>query len=64
MIDDRSWAVRDLVVETGHWYAGKEILISPHKVDRISYEESKVYVKLTKSDLENTGRNEVARAVA
>ena len=64
MIDDHTWAVRDVVVETGHWYAGKEILIAPHMVDRISYEESKVYVKLTKSDIEHTGKNEVARAVA
>jgi hypothetical protein len=56
--------VRDVVVETGHWYAGKEILISPCKVDRISYEDSKVYVNLTKSDLEHTGKNEVVQAVA
>jgi hypothetical protein len=63
-IDDRTWAVRDLVVETGHWYAGKEILISRHKVDRISYAESKVHVILTKSDIQNTRNNEVAQAVA
>ena len=42
MVDDKSWAIRELVVETGHWYSGKEILISPSKIERISHEESKV----------------------
>ena len=64
MVDDKSWAVRELVVETGHWYAGKEILLSPAKVQRISYEESKVFVSLTMADIQRTAENEVAKAGA
>ena len=48
MMDNKSWAICQLVVETGHWYSGKEIVISPKHIDRISYEESKVFVKVTK----------------
>jgi uncharacterized protein YrrD len=48
MMNDKSWAIRHLVVETGHWYSGKEIVISPKHIDRISYEESKVFVNVTK----------------
>ncbi len=51
MIDDQSWAIRHLVVETGHWFSGKEIVISPTHVERISYEESKVFVDVTKESL-------------
>ena len=64
MVDDKSWAIRELVVETGHWYAGKEILIAPAKVIRISYEESQVYVNLTKADIERTGEHKVVKAGA
>jgi len=64
MVDDKSWAIRDLVVETGHWYSGKEILISPGKVNRISYEESTVFVNLTKADIQGTAENELAKAGA
>jgi hypothetical protein len=64
MVDDRSWAIRELIVETGHWYSGKEILISPSKIERISYEESKVFVNLTKADIQRTAENEVAKARA
>ena len=63
-MDDRSWAIRDLVVETGHWYSGKEILIAPGKVERISYDESKVFVNLTQADIRRTGENDVAKAGA
>ena len=64
MVDDKSWAIRELVVETGHWYAGKEIRITPEKVTRISYEESKVFVNLTKADIERTAEDHLAHAGA
>jgi hypothetical protein len=47
-MDDKSWAICHLVVETGHWYSHKEIVISPKHIDRISYEESKVFVNVSK----------------
>jgi len=64
MVDDKSWAIRELVVESGHWYSGKEILISPSKIERISYEESKVFVNLTQTDIQHTMENDVVKAGA
>jgi hypothetical protein len=61
-VDDKSWAIRELVVESGHWYSGKEILISPSLIERISYDESKVFVNLTKADIQHTMENDVAKA--
>lgn len=52
MMDDESWAVTHLVVETGHWFAGKEIVITPAHVTRISYDESKVFVNLTREAIQ------------
>jgi hypothetical protein len=57
LVDDRSWAIRELVVEAGHWYSGKEIRIPIEKVDRISFKESKVIVSLTKADIEKTAEH-------
>jgi sporulation protein YlmC with PRC-barrel domain len=48
MMEEESWTIRQLVIETGHWFSGKQIVISPNHVDRISYEESKIFVNLTK----------------
>ena len=62
LVDDRSWAVRELVVETGHWYAGKEVFVAPSKIERISYEDSEVAVNLTKADIQRTAENAVAKS--
>lgn len=62
LVDDRSWAIRELAVEAGHWFAGKEILIAPERITRISYEQSKVFVDLTKADIEGTMAHRVVEA--
>jgi hypothetical protein len=64
LVDDRSWEIRELVVEAGHWYAGKTILIATSNVKRISYEDSKVFVNLSKADIKRTPAHEHARARA
>jgi hypothetical protein len=48
MMDAQSWAIRQLVIKTGHRLSGREVPIPTSKVDRISYEESTVFVNLTK----------------
>jgi hypothetical protein len=64
LVDGMSWAIRKLVVEAGHWYSGKEVLISTSKVEGIHYEESTVFVNLTRENIEQSARNEIAQADA
>jgi hypothetical protein len=40
--------IREIVVECGHWYSGRKVVISTDKVARISHDQSTVYVDLTK----------------
>ena len=60
MMDDQSWAIRELVVKTGHRFSGKEVEIPASQVDRISYEESTVFVKLTSAALEQSPSHPLA----
>jgi len=62
LVDDKSWAIRDLLVDAGHWYSAKEIRISPDKVERVSFEESTVFVSLTKSDIQRTADDHLVKA--
>ncbi|MEO6752577.1 MAG: PRC-barrel domain-containing protein [Chthoniobacteraceae bacterium] len=62
IIHGRNWTIRELVVETGHWYAGKTILILPEAISRISYEDSNVLVNLTMENLKHTTENHTAQA--
>ncbi len=48
VIDYETWAIRYLIVDTKNWWPGKKVLISTRWIDRISWEESKVFINLTR----------------
>jgi uncharacterized protein YrrD len=48
IIDDKSWAIRYLIIETGDWWPEKKVLISPQWIARISWEQSKVFINLSR----------------
>jgi hypothetical protein len=54
IMDDRSWAICQLAVKTGHRLTGKEVQMPVGKVDRISYEESTVFVNSTMQAIERS----------
>ena len=54
MINDQLWKIRQLVIKTGHRLSGREVQMATSAIDRISYEESTVYVNLTKEAIEQT----------
>ena len=60
IVDDKSWAICQLVVKTGHRFTGKEVQIPVRKVDRISYEDSTVFVNLTIEAIEQSSAHGVA----
>jgi len=47
LMDDQSWVIPELVIKIGHRFSGKEVRIPASQVDRISYDESTVFVKMT-----------------
>jgi PRC-barrel domain len=54
MMDASNWAIGQLVVKTGHRLSGNEVLIATKDVERISYDESTVFVTLTKEAAEQS----------
>ena len=47
-VEDDTWAIRYLVVDTQNWWPGKKVLISPKWIERVSWRELKVFVNLTR----------------
>jgi hypothetical protein len=60
MMDAQSWAIRQLVIKIGHRFSGKEVQIPTRTVDRISWDESKVFVDLTKEAVEQSPAHHVS----
>jgi PRC-barrel domain len=51
MMDDKRWVICHLVVNTGNRFSGNKVLLSPGQVERISWDESKIYVNVGKKAL-------------
>ena len=54
IVDDNSWNLDYLVVDTGHWFPGKKVLISPKLVKKIDWDNSEVMLKLSETDVKNS----------
>ena len=46
IIDDETWAIRYVIIDTGKWWPGKKILVSPQWIEQVSWSESTVFVNL------------------
>ncbi|KPF45415.1 hypothetical protein IP80_16755, partial [beta proteobacterium AAP65] len=51
LVDEDSWAIRYLVVSTGNWWQGHEVLVAPQWIQRVSWAEHSVAVDLTREAL-------------
>jgi len=52
--DDKTWAVRYLVVETGSWLSSRKVLISPIAVDHPDWTGRVLPVSITKQQVKNS----------
>ena len=51
IIDDETWAIRYLIINTQNWWPGKKVLVSPRWIERVSWLESKVFVNLARETI-------------
>jgi hypothetical protein len=48
IIDDETWAIRYLIVDTGNWWPGRRVLIAPLWIERVDWDASTVSIALTR----------------
>jgi len=54
IVDDETWTIRYLVIDTSNWWLGKKVLVAPHWVQRISWFQNMVYVDLTRAAIKSS----------
>jgi hypothetical protein len=52
--DDQYWNIRYLVVETGNWFFGRKVLISPYAIQGVAWENQLLKVKMTKEQVRSS----------
>jgi hypothetical protein len=64
VVDDGTWEIRYLVVETQTWIPGKEVLLPSRWVDRVSWEERRIGVPMDRETIRTApewDRREITR---
>jgi uncharacterized protein YrrD len=64
LFDDRVWAVRYVVVETGSWLASRQVLLSPSVAGRPDWEQPSVAVDLTMEQVRSSPDVDTAKPVS
>ena len=54
LIDDATWGVRYLIVDTSNWWLGKHVLISPYAVGKISYADRQITVDVARDKVKSS----------
>jgi hypothetical protein len=49
LIDDASWEIRYLVVDTRNWWPGKKVVITPDMIHSVGWNEAKVRLGVTRA---------------
>jgi uncharacterized protein YrrD len=54
LIDDETWAIQYMIVNTGNWLPGKKVLVSPSWIKTMSWTEKTVYIDLLRETIEKS----------
>ena len=60
LLDEDTWAIRYMIVQTREWWPGKKVLVAPPWIERVSWDESLVYINLTREAIRNAPAYEEA----
>jgi hypothetical protein len=53
ILDDQTWEIRYLIINTQNWWPGKKVLIAPDWIENVSWKESKVFVKVLRDAIKS-----------
>jgi len=54
IVDERSWAIRYIIVNTSNWWIGHNVLISPEWIENVDWAESHLSVDLTRQAIKDS----------
>jgi len=53
LLDDHTWAIRYLVVNTSNWWMGHDVLVSPQWIKTIRWADAKIVVDVTRQAIKD-----------
>jgi hypothetical protein len=54
LVEEKTWAIRYIIVNTSNWWLGHQVLIAPEWIDDVYWAESKLEVALTRDAVKHS----------
>ena len=51
LLDDEAWMIRQLVIDTGNWLPGKQVLVDPQRLRSVDWGERHIVLDLSRDDV-------------
>jgi sporulation protein YlmC with PRC-barrel domain len=56
LLDDKTWQISYLVVDTHNWIGGKKVLVAVHHISEVDWENNKVNVALSVEEIKHSAK--------
>jgi hypothetical protein len=56
IIDDNKWSIQYIIVSSEKWLRNKKVLISPNRIEKLVWDEMRVYVDVSSETIANSPR--------
>jgi sporulation protein YlmC with PRC-barrel domain len=63
ILDDDSWAIRYLVIDTHNWLPGKKVLVSPRCITATDWTRGKVHINLSREGVKRSPEYDSSKLV-
>src|SRR6202167_5798329 len=54
IVDEKSWAIRYIIVNTSNWWLGHEVIIAPEWINDVDWLDSKLSINLTRQSIQDS----------
>jgi uncharacterized protein YrrD len=63
LVDEQSWSIRYMIVDTANWWAGKKVLVAPAWIEQVDWDQAKVHVHLAREQIRTSPELDRARPI-
>ncbi|MFZ0737280.1 MAG: PRC-barrel domain-containing protein [Candidatus Acidiferrales bacterium] len=54
LFNDETWEIRYAIIDTKNWWPGKQVLLRPQWIDRVSWAEREIFIKMSRKTIRNS----------
>ena len=54
LVDEKTWAIRYVIVDTGNWWLGHQVLVSPQWITDVDWADKSVTIDMSRQNIKDS----------